>query len=450
MKGKGKKERDSEDECPLLFIDFKSIDFKDCPRLSSILNRKDEKNIGLKDLDCLQLELESLLTSVISRKNQLENEMESLVNWHDAKTKDKKLNVKSEASGKRSNQMDASTSKKFKESHSTNHSAPHGSNNNSGKSQGSLRSKSKDVKTQDVPDSFNDPLAIASNSTPIRNDLPEKFWKFVEPYCAPVKPEDIKYLEEILKQCEVDDDLLKVPTIGKNNHTSCKLDDSWESKNDSSKSNTALEKKKGLSPYNSATPGEKCSKKNKDSRNDSDKCCFGILTQRLVSCLIEENLSRGEGLDTDLELNEKISNASNINLLKSLNFGNTNGLEKRLKKELEEQGLLDPEDGEIADGLDEESDEILAEMIKCQNELKIISAKNQATIKYLLEMAKKDVTKQEWETKLKAADTEVMEAYKKILSAKQKKRIPTKKEKEAATKALKDREAILKEIDSIK
>ena len=49
----------------------------------------------------------------------------------------------------------------------------------------------------------------------------------------------------------------------KNNH---KWDnDSWDSKNESSKS-TSLEKKKGLSPYNSSTPGEKGSKKSKDSR----------------------------------------------------------------------------------------------------------------------------------------------------------------------------------------
>lgn len=187
------------------------------------------------------------------------------------------------------------------------------------------------------------------------------------------------------------------------------------------------------------------------SRNDSDKCCFGILTQRLVTCFIEENLSRGDdGLDPDHELNEKIPNGSNINLLKSLNFGNTNALEKRLKKELEEQGLLGPDDGGIGDTLDEESDEILAEMMKCQNELKIISAKNVATIKYLLEMAKKDVIKQEWETKLKSADSEVMDTYRKILSAKQKKRVTSKKEREAALKALKDREIILKEIDSLK
>lgn len=90
MKGKGKKGRDSDDECSLLFVDFKSIDVKDCPRISSILERDESEGVGLEDLDTLQLELESLLVSVITRKNLLESEMELLVNLQDVKMKEKK------------------------------------------------------------------------------------------------------------------------------------------------------------------------------------------------------------------------------------------------------------------------------------------------------------------------------------------------------------------------
>lgn len=94
MKGKGKKERDTEDDCPLMFIDFNSANLKDFPRLWGLLNRRDEQNVGIEDLDGLQLEIEAILTTVITRKLQLENEMESLVNWQESKAKDKKPTAK--------------------------------------------------------------------------------------------------------------------------------------------------------------------------------------------------------------------------------------------------------------------------------------------------------------------------------------------------------------------
>ncbi len=50
---------------------------------------------------------------------------------------------------------------------------------------------------------------------------------------------------------------------------------------------------------------------------------------------------------------------------------------------------------------------------------------------------------------LQAADAEVMEAYKKISSARSKKKPPTSKEREQAWKALKEREIILKNLEII-
>lgn len=42
---------------------------------------------------------------------------------------------------------------------------------------------------------------------------------------------------------------------------------------------------------------------------------------------------------------------------------------------------------------------------------------------------------------------QVMDAYRKVQLAKQKKKTPTKKERDAVIKALKDREVIMKQID---
>ena len=59
------------------------------------------------------------------------------------------------------------------------------------------------------------------------------------------------------------------------------------------------------------------------------------------------------------------------------------------------------------------------------------------------------MARQEIRNKLQQADTEVMEAYRKISQARAKKKPPTKKEREQAWKALKERDIILKQLESI-
>lgn len=90
MKGKGKKCRDSDDDSSPLVTDAKKIDIsKDCPKYKEVIERDEGEGIKLEELDALQLEIESLLVSVVCRKRQIEDEMESLFNWQD-KLKDKK------------------------------------------------------------------------------------------------------------------------------------------------------------------------------------------------------------------------------------------------------------------------------------------------------------------------------------------------------------------------
>ena len=63
--------------------------------------------------------------------------------------------------------------------------------------------------------------------------------------------------------------------------------------------------------------------------------------------------------------------------------------------------------------------------------------------------AKEEMARQELRNKLSHADQDVMEAYKKISAARSKKKPPSKKEREQAWKALKEREIILKQLESI-
>lgn len=186
---------------------------------------------------------------------------------------------------------------------------------------------------------------------------------------------------------------------------------------------------------------------------DPDKSSFGALTQRLVSCLIEENLITPGIIDSKSIENESIPKGSHgngdVNIFKSLNLGNTAQLERRIRKELEEHGILSMDDIlNVSHSSNSDDDEILQELKRNQSELKALSTKNQAHLKRLLNLAKKEISKQELNKKLQNADNEVTEAYRRIIIAKQKKRSPTKKEKEQAWKALKERENILKQLEN--
>ena len=174
-------------------------------------------------------------------------------------------------------------------------------------------------------------------------------------------------------------------------------------------------------------------------RNDTEKG-FGTLTQRLVSCLIEEQ-QLNESLETDTDIKKS------ANLFKGLSFGNIMQFEKRIKKELEENGILDPDDVILNDSCDD--DEILRELLRCQNELKTISTQNQSQLKALLNHAKADISKQEVKKKLVVADNDVSEIYRRFTQTKQKKKLPSKKEKEQATKALRERDAIVRQLEKI-
>lgn len=67
----------------------------------------------------------------------------------------------------------------------------------------------------------------------------------------------------MLKQCEVEDEIFKIPPLGKNLKWSNET--SWNKQNDV-KPGSSIEKKKGLSPYNSSSLSEKSSRKGRESR----------------------------------------------------------------------------------------------------------------------------------------------------------------------------------------
>lgn len=295
----------------------------------------------------------------------------------------------------------------------------------------------KPHKTQGRPDfdpleneQVKPPSDAAKPMTP-KNETPNRFWQFVEPYCAPIAQEDVKFLEDMMKGYSEMSEYYRVPPLGQ--HYQIR----W------TKEDIEAEKAKGGADENKDSKDDvvKSSKKEKSEKADSSP--FGELTQRLVQGLLEENSVQVD--DSMMVGGKEEDNGSRNSFIQSLKVANGDSLEKRLKKELEEQGILEP--GE--DDLDPGADEILTELNRCQEELRAVAQHNQVQLRRLVKAAKEEMAKQEIRARLAEADKEVCEAYKKIALARSKKKSPGKKEKEVAWKALKDREAILKQLESV-
>ena len=270
-----------------------------------------------------------------------------------------------------------------------------------------------------------------------KNETPNRFWSFVEPYCAPIAPDDIKLLDDLIRSHNDMSEYFRVPKLGQ--HYTIK----W--------ANEDLEYERAKSAANDGDSDRNGSESTshsllKKAEGSVEKTPYGELTQRLVAGLIEDNLMTS--VEDSLDVKKTDPDAeSKSQLIRSLNVTNSEALEARVKKELQDQGLLDAND-EDGNG-NEEHDEIYEELIRCQNELRAISAHNLQQLKRLSKAAREEIGRQELRNKLALADQEVMEAYKKISTARSKKKPPSKKEREQAWKALKEREIILKQLESI-
>lgn len=447
-KGKGKEKSSSGDPIDLKDLPISLAEFangndhaKFFPRYSAVLKRSDQDGVGMEDIDTLQMELEAMLSSTVVRKITLKEELDVLYDIEKYKGHGK-FNRKGPSSpGKRSlpGGKDSRSAKKMKMI--------------GGKPAASEPGKvigMPKLKGDNAGPSF-DPLQneqirpVVESSKPVlpKNETPNRFWAFVEPYCAPISQDDIKLLEDLIKGHSDMTEYYKVPKLGQH------YTQRW------AKEDLENERLRGAGDANAGMDGkggDEAANMLKKAETNNEESPFGELTQRLVAGLMEENAinpadveestkkgSGGESSDTE-------NVAAKGQLIKSLNITNAENLEARVRKELEEQGILDPNE-EMKDGV--ENDEILEELVRCQNELKAVSTHNLSQLKRLLKAAKEEMARQEVRNKLQQADNEVMEAYRKISQARSKKKPPTKKEREQAWKALKERDIILKQLESI-
>lgn len=156
------------------------------PKYTAALLRSPTDSFTAEDLDAVQLELENLLSTVALRFRHLKSEFEVLDKADEKRDKKGKLLERAPTSpGKR---------KRHDEKPAKNHHKQSGS-----------KAKMSKIKNNPIPSPSGDSMdALLTKDNPKllihRNDLPNKFWLSVEPYCMPLTHEDIRLLDDLLEE----------------------------------------------------------------------------------------------------------------------------------------------------------------------------------------------------------------------------------------------------------
>jgi transcriptional adapter 3 len=402
--------------CPIPYIKIQDNSVH-LPRFTTIAARSADEQIGMDELDALQLELESLLCNTALRIRYFQSEIESI------DTNESKREKKGKAAGK---QLQYPVKRKFMEDklfktkdYTKLSNQPKVPKFKNFSSSGAAHNYSNDHLNSDNSVK----LEMSQFALP-KNNIPYKFWNSVEPYCAPITLDDIKFLESLLAQSS-NTTLPPIPPLGRH-YSEVWADEHLSEDQNASNPNR---QKSGMSPDASSI--------RKKFEKSNDNMITGPLTQRLVSALMEENVMPYEVPDVKVK---QMTNTKN-------SYKNSLTLEKCLRKELVEQGILDPED--LPPLTNPADDEILAEIKKCQTELTAVRKDNCRNLKNLIGLCKQEMIRLNLKKQLDQVDMECIDIYKKMVAAKQKKRPITKKEKEDAWRAINEQIRLNKEINAL-
>lgn len=286
---------------------------KHLPRYTMILQRGAEEAIGMEDLDILQLELETLLSSVVVRSRILQEEVANMSCGEERRDRRSK-------SGKGVSQMDKRVKEEKPKYREVKTQSPH-----SAKllKQRTIRSSANQV----VPNPH-EPVRIEGSKSevpmlnlPLNENL-NKFWASVDPYCTDIMPDDIKLLEELIATHGDISEFKKIPSLGRHYSTIWAQNDLMQ---EEEAANSNKEKNKGRSDVSLLlAKGDK-------KANDMS----GPLTQRLVSALLEENVYIANNNSEN-----KMFRDGDPPVLRDLSIQNSMNLEMRMHKELVEQVIL--------------------------------------------------------------------------------------------------------------
>lgn len=172
-----------------------SENFKYLPRYSAALTKPATDLLPAEELDGVQLELEILLSTVALRYRNLKSGFDSL------EDKNSKKSHASATPGKR--KRDDGNKKSVKEAKAANQPAKI-AKVKANSSDSPAHSQHTDDSMDALPSHQNSQSSSTNqqNSKVLvpKNDIPNKFWLSVEPYCMPITQEDIKMLDDMIEE----------------------------------------------------------------------------------------------------------------------------------------------------------------------------------------------------------------------------------------------------------
>ncbi|ALC49869.1 dik [Drosophila busckii] len=271
-----------------------------------------------------------------------------------------------------------------------------------------------------------------------KNDMPNKFWLSVEPYCMPLTNEDLRLLDDLLEQYR-GPLVPPLPVLGPHYATQ------W-----------AQEDMKSLQPGNGRQKSQASQNMLKKADQLLDKNITGPLTQRLVSALLEESLPSEQAAvaeqSSSSNSNSHSHSAEHGSSSSKDKYGALNmlkhgvGIEQRLKRELLDSGILlsnelNPHDQDI--------DEVLLEIKRVTSEIGSVAQFNAEELKRLRAAANEEIKRIEVKRKLDTIDQEILECYKRNLQYRSKRKAHTLEEKQEILRLTNEQRSLSEQLEQM-
>lgn len=439
------------------------------PKYHAALLRPATSDLPPDDLEAIQAELETLLSTVALRYRVLKSELES----NDSR-RSKHLDRapispdKRRRGGAIASTSTITSSGKPRKFSATNSPLNHPPSKISKLNKNSSASPAPSQHTDDSSD------LSSSHKKHIyhRNDMPNKFWLSIEPFTVPITQEDIRLLDVLLEEYS---GVLapQIPELGPHYASQWGLEDVKEEVVETNSSPSLGKResanKKSVVVQNGSSVVQNGSAAAVDVMRvlrNSKKMGEGItgpLTQRLVSALMEENLSIGDHHHsaTTTTTSTENSNSSLENIPNNSNMVHTrsaanllkNGIaaERRIRKELIEQGILEAKDAitHVQEQSNEDVDEVYTEIQKVRSDLMAIAEFNTTQLSTLKGVAHNELKRLEIKRKLDDVDHEIVEQNKRVQLAKQKGRSLNKSERDEILRLIEKQKKLSNELDNL-
>jgi len=352
---------------------------KKCPTINSVICKYGTKeDISSDDVDMLQFELEKLLFHNICVHKKYKQAIEE-PNYS--------------VSGRKLSPGNGIPSQKSRQRHQI----------DAGKRSGSVASlcslkirPPKIQRTDHVTISERSAVSPGSSRSQIwpHNQMPAKFLKFVECFTGRLNESDLTSLRNIMEECA---DLVSSShsTNTSNGHESVnkKIKNGFQS--------TAIKK-------NVTARSSKMNIRKTKVGNSGNFTKLGPLTEHLIQAMITEHPLNGNNGWNSAQFNGTTNGSSVKAFVKSLNIGNLSNLERLVRQELKEQGLLHMDDDHVSVTEITTEDEVVKELEQRRKELSLLQQSNLNKLTILLNKAEKQIDRQNLELSLLDADQEII------------------------------------------